>query len=78
MRPDDILFSVRARPFRPFRIRMNSGQAYDVRHPELVRVMLGSLLLFTPTDQPDVYERAQILGLTLIEKIEPIDAPAAA
>jgi hypothetical protein len=33
-----VLAYVKAAPFQPFRIHMASGQAFDVRHPEMVRV----------------------------------------
>ena len=68
MRPEDVLFWIQAQPFRPFRITMNSGRTLDVRHPELVRLMRTSLLYFTPArDQPQVAERAEMIGLVLIE-----------
>ena len=38
MRPEDVLTWVRAAPFRPFRIYLNSGQTYEIRHPEMLRV----------------------------------------
>jgi hypothetical protein len=77
VRPEDILQWLQAQPFRPFRITMNSGRAIEVRHPELVRVLRTSLMVFRPTEQADVYERWDMFGLVLIENIAPIDAPAA-
>ena len=77
MRPDDLLFWLRAQPFRPFRMTMNSGRTIDVRHPELLRVLRTSLVYFTPSAQTDVFERVEMIGLVLIEHIEPIDATAA-
>ena len=38
MRPDTLLSYARAVPIRPFRLTMNSGRAFDVRHPEMIRV----------------------------------------
>jgi hypothetical protein len=78
MRPEDVLFWLRAQPFRPFRITMNSGRSYDIRHPELVRLMRTSLVIFTPSEQPDVFDGAEMIGLVLIDRIAPIDAPAPA
>jgi len=78
MRPDDLLFWLRAQPFRPFRMTMNSGRTIEVRHPELVRVLRTSLVYFTPSSQADVFERAEMIGLVLIEHIEAIDATTAA
>lgn len=76
MRPNDLLFWINAQPFVPFRIVLNSGRTYDIRHPELVRVMLTSVLVFTPTNQEGIYDRAEMLGRVLIDHIEPI-GPAA-
>ena len=78
MRPEDILHWLRAQPFRPFRITMNSGRSYEIRHPEVVRVLRTSIVIFTPTDQEDVFERGDMIGLVLIERIEPIEAPTPA
>lgn len=33
-------------PFRPFRLHMASGQHFDVRHPEMIRLGRGILLAF--------------------------------
>jgi hypothetical protein len=38
MRPESIQTYLRAQPFRPFRIVMNSGKTYEVRHPEAASV----------------------------------------
>jgi hypothetical protein len=35
MRPDDLLAWVHAAPFQPFRICLNSGRTYEIRHPEM-------------------------------------------
>jgi len=78
MQAEDVLFWTTAAPFHPFRILMNSGRTYDVRHPELVRVLRGSLLYFTPSRQEGIFDRAEMIGLNLIDKIEPIDSPAVA
>lgn len=75
MRPEDVLFWLHAQPFQPFRITMNSGRIYEVRHPELLRIMRTSFLYFTPSGQADVFDRAEMVGLTLIDHIEPVDAP---
>lgn len=77
MRHEDILLWLQSQPFAPFRVVMNSGRTFEVRHPELVRLLRTSLLLFTPAaDQPMLFDRAEMIGLVLIERIEPIDQPA--
>jgi hypothetical protein len=76
VRPEDILFWLRAQPFVPFRITTNSGRSYDVRHSELVRLLRTSLLYFTPAEQPDVYDRVKMVVLVLIDPIEAIETAA--
>jgi hypothetical protein len=76
MRTEDILEYLRAVPFRPFRIIMNSGKAYDVRHPEWIKVGRTSLLYFYTTEPDGAYERYDTVSLLLIPHIEHIDQPA--
>jgi len=78
LRAEEFLTWLRATAFVPFRILMNSGRTYEVRHPELARALRGSVLLFTPTEDPDLYDRVEMIGLVLIERIEPLSAPAPA
>jgi hypothetical protein len=76
MRPDDLLLWVRAVPFRPFRICLNSGRTYEIRHPEMLKVGRSSVNIYSYAGEPeDPYERMEMVGLILIERIEPIDAP---
>ncbi len=78
MTSQEVLNSLRAQPFRPFRIRMNSGRTFDIRHPEMVRVGKRDVLIFTfVSDSPDVYDRWENLSLVLIESLSPLEAPVA-
>lgn len=76
MKPDDVLFWLRAMPFVPFRITTNSGRTYVIKHSELVQVMTGSVIVYTPSDKEGVMERGEMIGLALIDHIEPVDQPA--
>lgn len=38
MRPNDIFKHTKKQPFRPFRVFLSDGAAYDVRHPEMILV----------------------------------------
>jgi hypothetical protein len=70
----DLLKWIRKAPFEPFRIRLNSGRTFDVRHPEMALVSATSVILVTYRgDPPDLYEDLQMLGLQLVESIEPIE-----
>ena len=69
---------VRAQPFRPFRIVMNSGKSYDVRHPEMVRVS-KDICVYFHGDAPEApFERFEMVSLMLMEHLEHLDQPAPA
>jgi hypothetical protein len=78
MTPQEILTYLKAEPFRPFRIRMNSGRTYEIRHPEMVRVGAFVLIIFTfVSDNPDVFDKWESVSLSLIESISHLQAPVA-
>jgi hypothetical protein len=76
MRPNDIFAYTRATPFRPFRLVLVSGKTYDVRHPEMVRVTLSSVLYFHTPDPDIAADKWETVSLGLIQNIEHIDATA--
>ncbi|HEV3262350.1 MAG TPA: hypothetical protein VG013_36195 [Gemmataceae bacterium] len=77
MRPDDLLTWLRAAPFRPFRISLNSGRSYDIRHPEMMKVGRTSAHVFHYAADPSgPYERVEMVSLLLMERVEPLEAPA--
>jgi hypothetical protein len=78
MTPQELLNYLQAQPFRPFRIRMNSGRTFDVRHPEMIRVGKRDALSFTfVSDSPDIYDRWENVALLLIESLSSLETPAA-
>ena len=78
MTPQEVLNYIQAQPFRPLRIRMNSGRTFDIHHSEMVRVGRRDLLIFTfVSDFPDVYDRWENISLLLIESLAPLDAAMA-
>lgn len=75
MRPEDLLQWIKASPFVPFRIKLNSGRTFDIRHPEMLKVGRTIVMIFTYTDEAgDIYERAEMISLVLIESISPLEA----
>jgi hypothetical protein len=74
MTPQEILNYLKAQPFRPFRITMNSGRTFDIPHPEMVRLGKRDLLIFTfVSDSPDVYDRWENVSLLLVESLAPLE-----
>jgi hypothetical protein len=78
MAPQEVLNYLKAEPFRPFRIRMASGRTYEIRHPEMVRVTLTALVIFSSvSESPDIFDKWETASLGHIESISHLQTPAA-
>jgi hypothetical protein len=63
MRPNDLLTWLRAVPFVPFRIRLNSDRTFDIRHPEMLRVGRSSVNVYSFSDEPaDPYKHMEMVS----------------
>ncbi|HWY86085.1 MAG TPA: hypothetical protein VNX28_05145 [Gemmataceae bacterium] len=70
---------VSAEPFRPFRIKMASGQAWEIRHPEMILVGRSVARVYTNTESdPEKSPQWHDLSLMLMETLEPMEAKSAA
>lgn len=68
---------VSAEPFRPFRIKMTSGQTFEIRHPEMILVGRTSVRVYDPPDaETEVGERWKDVSLMLMESVEPVRSVA--
>jgi hypothetical protein len=76
MRDQALLSYVRAQPFRPFRIVMNSGKTYDVRHPEEVAVGRDMFIYYYRPQPGEPFDRMDMVGLLLVEHLEYLDGPS--
>jgi hypothetical protein len=76
MSHDDVFHALHKRPFEPFRIEVSDGTAYDVRHPELVMVGIGALIIGIPAAGKaiPVYERLETVSLGHVAKLVPLGA----
>lgn len=64
---------VSAEPFRPFRMKMASGQSFDIRHPEMILVGRSSARVYTSNvSDPDSPPHWQDISMMLMESIEPL------
>jgi hypothetical protein len=74
MSPADILQAQRKRPFEPFRIEVSDGTAYEVRHPEMVMVTVGSVLIGIPPVGAALLpsERYETVSIRHIVKLIPL------
>jgi hypothetical protein len=73
--PNEITGFLRAEPFRPFRIRMASGQTYEIRHPEMLRVERNWMVYYTAETAADSTIRPETVSIMLIESISQIVNP---
>jgi hypothetical protein len=70
----ELLQMLRARPFLPFRIYLDDGTLYEVRHPELVMVSVASAIVaFPDPDHPGHYRSWEIVDLRHIVRLERIE-----
>ncbi len=65
---------VLAEPFRPFRIRMASGQTFEVRHPEMILVGRNTARIYT-TAASNGHEAWHEVSLLMVESLEPTGRP---
>jgi hypothetical protein len=73
MSPEDLLRRARAVPFQSFCIYLNSGKTYDIRHPRMIRVGLSDTIIYAyEGEQWGIFDRAEMVGLELIKRTEPL------
>jgi hypothetical protein len=65
------------RPFQPVRVVLSSGQAYEIRHPEMALLTRTSLLVGVDIADDGVPAEFKVLSLLHVTAIEPITQQAA-
>lgn len=60
------------RPFGPFRLVMSSGQAYEVRHPEMALLTRTSILVGIDDSPDGVPAEFKICSLLHVTAVEPL------
>ena len=65
------------RPFQPFRIAMSSGDAYDIRHPEMAFLTRAEIIIGLG-ERGGIPSRHRTVSLLHVTAAEPIDSSAAA
>jgi hypothetical protein len=66
---------VHAEPFRPFRITLNGGRAFDILQPEMIQLGRSTMTIFTfPSEQVEEVKEHRIeVSLLLTESVEPLE-----
>ena len=65
------------RPFQPVRIVTSSGEAYEIRHPEMAFLTRTDIMIGTGAEEDGIPAEFRIVSLLHVTAIEPI-APQAA
>ena len=69
MNADAIRELVRRQPFAPFVIRLSSGEAHEVRHPECILVTKTRLVITDP--QEDRIAVCSLMHVTSVDYLQP-------
>lgn len=68
---------IKAEPFRPFRVHLVSGRTFDIRHPEMVKLLQSTLLVFKPAaNAQELTDEWETLSLMLMESISHLETSA--
>lgn len=77
MSPEGIRTLLKTQPFRPFRLVMSSGKAYDVRHPEMALLLKNDILVGVDIADDGMPAEFDICPLLHVATIEHLAAGAA-
>jgi hypothetical protein len=78
MTPSDLRAKLQEKPFQPFRIVMDSGQALEVRHPEFVQVTVSAAYVFPLPTRGDISPGPPtVCSIRNISTLEPLPEKAA-
>ena len=79
MRAEDLLAWNRATPFAPYRIRLNSGRTFEIRHPEMAVIGRSAVNIYSFSSGPaEPFDRMEMISLVLIESVEPVNSASSA
>ena len=71
IRSEHVLGLVRQQPFKPFRIHMSDGEAFDIRHPEVVMVFRDRVVVGIPAEHGDgLMQDIQFCSMLHISRLE--------
>ena len=62
------------RSVQPFRIRLSSGDAFEVRHPENALLVRGGVYIAVPDERGELPETATWCSILHVAAIEPLAA----
>lgn len=78
MRVQEIREALRKQPFHPFRVRLSTGQGYDIRHPEFAALTRSSLFVGELAREEKFPHRMVQCDLLHVIALEPIELSGSA
>jgi hypothetical protein len=67
---------VKAEPFKPFRLHLVSGRTFEIRHPELMKILQSTVIIFKSAETTDgLSDEWDTVSMMLIESISHLEAP---
>lgn len=79
MGPEDLRNLLTSRPFKPFRIRLDDGQSFEITHPDMVWIGRRVALILVFEAGPERYFQRHItISLLHISSVEPLTADSQA
>jgi hypothetical protein len=76
MRARELRDALRRQPFAPFRVRLSTGQAYEVLHPEFAALTATSLFVGVPSTADEAPDTMIQCDLLHVVAIEPVTVPS--
>lgn len=67
---------LQTQPFHPFRVRMNDGRHYDIRHPEFMGISRSTVTIAVPPE-PGGADHMVICQVRNIASLEHLSEPTA-
>ena len=72
--PESLRGYVKAEPFRPFRLHLASGRTLDVQHPEMLKILKSSVLVFKINDETsDITDEWESVSLMQTESVSHLE-----
>lgn len=73
MRYQELHDTLRKLPFQPFRIKLTTGDTFDVNNQDFAALTRSSILIFTSSQDDEIPDRFRQYDLLHVVGIEPIE-----
>ncbi len=70
MTAEPIKSFLRGRPFEALRVKMSSGESFEIRHPEVAVLTKAGLIIVLPDEQGNPSDRIEFCSFLHITGIE--------